>query len=94
MRIPWAHPPRGDKTDPVRVALISTATPDGGGYELKQAIAARHGVRMDQICLGKGSNDVLDMAAPVFSSVQDKMASSLSTPLLCTTFPWFMFTLR
>ena len=42
--------------------------PDGGGYELKQAIAARHGVLMDQICLGKGSNDVLDMAARCFVS--------------------------
>ncbi len=40
--------------------------PDGSGYELKQAIAARHGVDMNQICLGNGSNDVLDMLARVF----------------------------
>ena len=40
--------------------------PDGAGYELKNAIAARHGVEMNQICLGNGSNDVLDMLARVF----------------------------
>ncbi len=40
--------------------------PDGSGYELKAAIAARHGVEMNQICLGNGSNDVLDMLARVF----------------------------
>ena len=40
--------------------------PDGAGFELKEAIAARHGVAMEQICLGNGSNDVLDMLARVF----------------------------
>lgn len=40
--------------------------PDGAGHDLKKAIAARHGVEMDQICLGNGSNDVLDMLARVF----------------------------
>ncbi len=40
--------------------------PDGAGYELKCAIAARHGVDINQICLGNGSNDVLDMLARVF----------------------------
>ncbi len=40
--------------------------PDGSGYELKSAIADRHGVEMNQICLGNGSNDVLDLLARVF----------------------------
>ena len=40
--------------------------PDGAGYELKSALAALHDVGMDQICLGNGSNDVLDMLARVF----------------------------
>ncbi len=40
--------------------------PDGAGHELKKALAARHSVDMDQICLGNGSNDLLDMIARVF----------------------------
>ncbi len=40
--------------------------PDGSGHELRKAIADRHDVDMNQICLGNGSNDVLDMLARVF----------------------------
>jgi histidinol-phosphate aminotransferase len=40
--------------------------PDGGGYELRQALAERHGVDPAGITLGNGSNDVLDMIARVF----------------------------
>ncbi|TCS70878.1 histidinol-phosphate aminotransferase [Sulfuritortus calidifontis] len=37
--------------------------PDGNGFELKSAIARKHGVGLDQIVLGNGSNDVLELAA-------------------------------
>ncbi len=40
--------------------------PDGAGHELKCALAQRHNVDMNQITLGNGSNDVLDMLARVF----------------------------
>ncbi len=40
--------------------------PDGSGYDLKKELAVRHGVGADQICLGNGSNDVLDLLARVF----------------------------
>jgi histidinol-phosphate aminotransferase len=40
--------------------------PDGNGFELKDALAVRLGVGMDQIVLGNGSNDVLELAARVF----------------------------
>lgn len=40
--------------------------PDGGGFELRAALAARHGVDRNRITLGNGSNDVLDMIARVF----------------------------
>ena len=33
--------------------------PDGNGFELKTALAARYGVSMAGIVLGNGSNDVL-----------------------------------
>jgi histidinol-phosphate aminotransferase len=42
--------------------------PDGNGYELKLALSKRYGVGMDQVVLGNGSNDVLDLAARAFLS--------------------------
>jgi histidinol-phosphate aminotransferase len=40
--------------------------PDGNGFELKAALAARYGVEMGSIVLGNGSNDVLELAALAF----------------------------
>jgi len=40
--------------------------PDGNGFTLKQKIAARHGLEMDRITLGNGSNDVLELLARAF----------------------------
>ena len=40
--------------------------PDGNGFELKQALAARYGVDLSAIVLGNGSNDVLELAALAF----------------------------
>jgi len=40
--------------------------PDGNGYALKSAIAARFDVALDQIVLGNGSNDILEFAARAF----------------------------
>jgi len=40
--------------------------PDGNGFELKSAIARKLGAGLDQIVLGNGSNDVLELAARAF----------------------------
>ncbi len=40
--------------------------PDGGGFELRRALAGKHGIDSACITLGNGSNDVLDMIARVF----------------------------
>lgn len=40
--------------------------PDGGGFELRRALAARHGVDSAAITLGNGSSDVLDLVARAF----------------------------
>jgi len=40
--------------------------PDANGFSLKAKLAARHGVGADQITLGNGSNDVLELAAKAF----------------------------
>ena len=40
--------------------------PDGSGYELKRALAARYAVAPENIVLGNGSNDVLELVARAF----------------------------
>lgn len=42
--------------------------PDGAGFALKAALSSKLGVSPNQIVLGNGSNDVLDMAARAFLS--------------------------
>lgn len=42
--------------------------PDGGGFELKAALAKRFNVSLEQITLGNGSNDVLELVARAFLS--------------------------
>jgi histidinol-phosphate aminotransferase len=50
-----------------RAALAdSTRYPEGSGHLLRARLAARHGVAVEAITLGNGSNDVLDMIARVF----------------------------
>ena len=40
--------------------------PDGNGHDLKTALSRRLGVGLDQIVLGNGSNDVLELTARLF----------------------------
>ncbi len=40
--------------------------PDGNGFMLKQALAEKFDLQQEEITLGNGSNDVLDMIARVF----------------------------
>ncbi|NSL54655.1 histidinol-phosphate transaminase [Uliginosibacterium aquaticum] len=40
--------------------------PDGNGFALKHALAAKLGVSTDSLVLGNGSNDVLELAARAF----------------------------
>jgi histidinol-phosphate aminotransferase len=40
--------------------------PDGNGYALRQALAARHGYPMEWVTLGNGSNDILVLIAEAF----------------------------
>lgn len=43
-----------------------TRYPDGSGYDLKTALAARFRVSTGQIILGNGSNDILELVAHAF----------------------------
>ena len=64
---PLGPSPRGLAA--AEAALYNMALyPDGAGFSLKAALSARLGVSPNQIVLGNGSNDVLDMAARAFLS--------------------------
>lgn len=40
--------------------------PDGNGHDLKQALVRTFGLRPEQLILGNGSNDILELVAEVF----------------------------
>ena len=46
--------------------------PDGNGFELKKTIADKFGFELDQITLGNGSNDILELIARVFLTPADE----------------------
>jgi len=50
--------------------------PDGNGFELKQKLAAKHGVETSRITLGNGSSDVLEFAVRVFVGPGDEVLFS------------------
>ena len=50
--------------------------PDGAGYELKGAISRRIGVQPENLVLGNGSNDVLELAARAFLTTADSAVYS------------------
>lgn len=59
---PLGGSPKG--VEAARQALDSVQLyPDGSGYRLKQKLAALHQVAPEQIVLGNGSNDVIEIAA-------------------------------
>ena len=39
--------------------------PDAGGWKLRTALAERHGVRLDEVALGSGSDGIVDMLSQV-----------------------------
>lgn len=67
---------------PLALAAARTALegvwlyPDGNGFQLKEKLAARLGVAMEQLILGNGSSDVLDFAVRAFVTPQDEVMFS------------------
>ncbi len=53
-----------------------TRYPDGNGFALKKALAHFYQITPEQITLGNGSNDVLELAARTFVSAQDEVLFS------------------
>lgn len=50
--------------------------PDGNGFELKQALSRHLDVEVEQITLGNGSNDVLELVARAFATPKDEVVFS------------------
>lgn len=50
--------------------------PDGNGFALKAAIAGKFGVASNQVVLGNGSNDILELAARTFLAPGDSVVYS------------------
>lgn len=50
--------------------------PDGNGFVLKDKLAQKLGVAMEQLILGNGSSDVLDFAVRAFVTPQDEVMFS------------------
>lgn len=53
-----------------------TRYPDGNGFSLKKALAEKYQLNTEQITLGNGSNDVLEMIARAFVSNTDAVIFS------------------
>ncbi len=54
-------------------AIASAATrlhryPDPRGHELREALAAHHGIEAKRFCFGNGSNELIDLICRVFAS--------------------------
>ena len=52
--------------------------PDGSGYYLRQELAELHNLEMDQIILGAGSTDLIELAAKTFLTAGDEAITSES----------------
>ncbi len=50
--------------------------PDGNGFVLKQALSSRHGVQPEQITLGNGSNDILEILTRAFVTPEHEIIFS------------------
>ena len=53
-----------------------TRYPDANGFELKAAVSKKFGVAPNQVTLGNGSNDLLDLFAHTFAGEKDEIIYS------------------
>ena len=65
-------------SDSVKAALQNelsglTRYPDANGFYLKQALATKYAVDINQVTLGNGSNDLLELIARAFVSSEDQV---------------------
>jgi histidinol-phosphate aminotransferase len=57
--------------------------PDGSGYYLRKRLAKVHGVDKDEIILGNGSVDIIEMACRTFLGPEDNAVMSAGAFIMC-----------
>jgi histidinol-phosphate aminotransferase len=61
----------------MRIALENAQLyPDGGGYYLREALAAKLGVTREHLILGSGSNEIIEFLGHAFLNVGDEIVTS------------------
>jgi histidinol-phosphate aminotransferase len=74
--------PVGPSPAALRAVLANTADlnryPDGSGFYLKKALSEKMGINEEEIILGNGSNELLDIAAKTF--MKDGDEAVMATP--------------
>lgn len=72
--------PLGIPTSAIQAIQQQTAElalyPDSAGYYLKQALAEKFALEVEQLTLGNGSNDLLELVARAFLTVDDEVIFS------------------
>lgn len=66
--------PPSDRVQQAVIAALGHANryPDGSGFYLRQAVAKKHGFTPDQIMLGNGSNDLIELIVRAFMRPGDE----------------------
>ncbi len=72
---PYGPPPEAVKAIREAAATVHRY-PDGDAVELKTALADLHGVEADQILIGNGSNEVLELLIRTFAGPGDRVVYS------------------
>ena len=66
--------PPSDRVQKAIIAALGTLNryPDGSGFYLRQALAKRHGVAPEQVVLGNGSNELIELLVRSFLKPGDE----------------------
>lgn len=66
--------PPSDRVQKAIVAALPTLNryPDGSGYYLRHALAHKHGLSAEQVILGNGSNELIELAVRTFLKPGDE----------------------
>ena len=72
---PYGTPPKA--LEAIRQAACEACRyPDGDCFELKQALAAKHKIQAEQLLIGNGSNEVLELVIRSFAGTGDEVIYS------------------
>ncbi|WP_233113511.1 histidinol-phosphate transaminase [Aggregatibacter actinomycetemcomitans] len=72
---PFGLPPSAKKAIQAQLDNLNLY-PDSNGFYFKQAVAEKFGLQPEQITLGNGSNDLIELIAHTFASEQDEVIYS------------------